>query len=428
VAAGDVAAIDALVRTAAASVSANPDPGTNAYGWDEGTNLRRQQSLNCLWRASGGDSRLLPAIEATAQANMDMARYYGLPNHLPHNHGTMANLALLDAGTLLGRQLWIDTAVNRLARDSGGAWTAGGVTIEQSAPYHKENTIIWGLVADALAVQPGTTAQAATTRIRSDLVRANRALAYLTTPTGLIVPYGDGNAVEGNPQAQSPGAFRDDAAGVASGRWSWTDPNTTYYLLRYGPPRRAHGHEDRQSLVWHTWGVPVLIDPATFSYDPGSYTTYGRSTVAHNVQYVPRRSFNAAAWVSLNARSTSGSVHGYTTVDAQYGVTHTRNWRIDHGVRRVTVTDAVNASAATTLHLDQSWVMATSTSNKRTYTFTHPSGRRLTVQASSALTWYKGSTRPVLGWVFPTYGSRVHGWQLFMYPVAGTSTVVLTVS
>ncbi len=426
---GDAEAIDALVVTAAESVAKNPDPGTAINGWDEGTNLRRQQALSCLYRASNGDARLIPAITATAKANMDTSRYYGLPNCPPHNHGLMANLALLDAGELLNNATWKSVAVSRLVTDSAGAFTAGGVSIEQSSGYHTTNADLWSLVADTLVAYPDASISGAAPGIRARVAKARIATAHMTDPRGHLVPYGDADDTTFPVTAQASGTFRDDAAGLVTGRWSWTDPKTSYYLLRYGPARRAHGHEDRTELVWTTLGVPVLIDPGTFSYDPGIYHTFQISPIAHDVQTVNKRTFVPGAVVKMGATTTSGSVHAYSTTDTQYGLAHTRSWRIDTSLHQVTLTDKVAAASVTSLHFDSTWNAVTISSDHKTITLRHPSsGRTASIHSSAPMTIYRQSTRPVLGWQFPAYGQRAGAVQILVNTPAGTSTTTVKVS
>lgn len=428
VATGDTAAVDALVRTAAASVAANPDPGTSVRGWDEGTNLRRQQALNCLYRVSGGDPRLVPAIEATAAANIDPTRYYGLPRKGPHNHGAMANLALLDAGTLLDRPEWRRIAVYRLTRDGGSVWTPQGFSVEQSAGYMQENIALWDAAADAIAANPDPTIAAQAAGIRAGTARARVALAHLVTPAGDLVRIGDGNPSRpGLPPAPTT-TIRDDAAGILAGRWSWTDPATSYYLLRYGPPRQQHGHQDRTALVWSTDGVPVLVDPGTYTNDPNPFGVWGRSPAAHSVQVPVGRTLDLAAPVTLVAASRSATDAGMTTRDSQYGLLHTRNWRVDAARHTVTLTDAVAARATTTLTLDPTWTLRLASADRRTLVLRSPSGHQLTVRGSAPMRLVRGSSRPLLGWAFPEYGRVVPAPQVLMDAPAGRSSVVLTVT
>ncbi|KGN30443.1 hypothetical protein N802_07295 [Knoellia sinensis KCTC 19936] len=426
-ASGDTAGMDALIKAAANFHVVNPDRGNSLNGWDEGTNLRRTEALNCLYRASGGDARLKPAIEAAAKMNMDPARYYGLPNHSPHNHGAMANLALIDSADLLNRSDWRIFAANRLVRDSGGVWTKGGLTFEQSAAYHHFNKAMWSDIGDLLATYPEQEMRTAAGNIRAYVRTANAALSHLTSPNGKLVPFGDGLPTAFTRTAQPSGSFRDDQAGVLTGRWSWTDPNTSMYLLRYGPPRRLHGQEERTSLVWWAAGAPVLIDPGTFSYDPGIYQTFAKSPIGHSVNIVRNRNFVPSAGVNVTARSSSGSIHGVTTSDSQYGIAHTRNWKIDAGTKKVTLSDTTSGVSTTTAHLDSRWKRMYTAPDGKTMGYSDPQGRLLVVKASYPMREFKGSTNPVLGWQFPQTGQRIQAPQLIMYPAGGTSTMTFQV-
>ena len=114
---------------------------------------------------------------------------------------------------------------------------------------------------------------------------------WLTEPDGKIVLIGDADEQAG---VTRPGAsarsFRDDEAGLGVGRWSWNDTATTYYTVRYGPPMRAHGQEDRDGVTWTPHGVRVLVNPGRYTYDPASrFIAYQDGPSSHNVA-VPRLS------------------------------------------------------------------------------------------------------------------------------------------
>ena len=181
--------------------------------------------------------------------------------------------------------------------------------------------------------------------------------------------------------------------------------------------------------MWTTLGVPVLIDPGTFSYDPGLYNTYQISPIAHDVQLVSGKVSNPTSTMRMVGTTTSGAVHAYTVTDVQYGPAHTRNWRIDTDLHRVTVTDTIAAAATTTLHLDLSWNATYLSGDRRTMTLKHPAtGRIATVVSSSPMTIYRQNTRPPLGWQFPVYGQRTGAVQVLMSAPAGTSSMIVTVS
>ncbi len=403
----------------------NRDTGTSTRGWDEGTNLRREQQLNCLYSLTQ-DPRLIPAITMSAAANMDMKRYYGLPNTPPHNHGLMANLALLESGTLLSKPTWRQVAISRLVRDSAGAFTPSGVSIEQASEYWRANSVAWAAVADLLEEQGTDETAAASAALRARLIKVTSALAYATTPTGVLVPYGDSSAMANDPTPQRLGVFRDDAAGIITGRWAWSDPNTSFYMIRYGGRRWAHGHEDRGSIVWQTRGVPVLIDPGKFSYDPGPYSTFAKAPLAHNT-FIARGGarFVPTAAVVVAAKHFSGPAHTVVLSDKQYGAAHTRSLVVNNTARSLTVSDSSAFTRTTqTFQLDRGWALGARSADRKTARFAHAAtGRTLIVRSTHPLALYRGSTAPVLGWTFPTYGHRYPTYQVLVYGGASVRTV-----
>ncbi len=136
----------AVLSAIGKALAANPDPGSATaaarargitHGWEEGTNTRREQGLNCLVAATRNPA-LTRALRAAVAANLDMVRYYGPPYHPIHNHGTMANLALLDSATVLATPAWAKTAVTRLKAEMTGLFSPSGFTLEQSTAYHPD--------------------------------------------------------------------------------------------------------------------------------------------------------------------------------------------------------------------------------------------------------------------------------------------------
>ena len=117
-------ALAAIVGQVATFHRQNPDPGTNASGWDEGTAMRRLQAENCLYRLTH-DRRLRAAMAADVNVQFSN-RYYGPPRFPVHNHGELANLMVLDAAHLLGRLHWRDKVLARVRSEAPRAWTRIG--------------------------------------------------------------------------------------------------------------------------------------------------------------------------------------------------------------------------------------------------------------------------------------------------------------
>src|SRR3954447_12985232 len=230
----------ALVDQAVEFHTDNPDPGTSAYGWDEGTAMRRLEALNCLYSLTDA-ARLIPAMTADAAVILGK-RYYGPPLYPVHNHGLMSNLQLVRAGGLLNKPAWTAAAVKRMTLEAPLAFSRSGISYEQSSSYQAVNASLWGQAAQVLSGSPGTAAVAA--QLTREVSAAWTAYSWMTEPDGTIVQIGDSDETARRAGGLStPGVLRDDQTGTAVGRWSWTDPLTTYYTIRYGPPRRAHGHE-----------------------------------------------------------------------------------------------------------------------------------------------------------------------------------------
>ena len=94
-----------------------PDPGASVgnrfrrpMGWTQGQFRNRLETVTCLQHLTD-DPRLLPIAKRLAAANMDPARYPGPPNFPVHNHGSMSNVALMQASKAFGIEEWADVAL-----------------------------------------------------------------------------------------------------------------------------------------------------------------------------------------------------------------------------------------------------------------------------------------------------------------------------
>lgn len=390
----------------------NPDRNTTTLGWDEGTSLRRLEALNCLYALTS--DRGLAAGMAREVNVLTGWRYYGPPRHPVHNHGLMANLQIARAADLLGRSDWTQRARTRIVSESRVAFTAKGTSLEQSAAYHLVNRALW--LAAARRLEQITPNDPAAHQIRTRMAAAEQVGRWLTEPDGNVVQIGDSRLVSGlRPTGRERGStFRDDTAGVAVGRWSWTGPDTTYYTLRYGPARFAHGHHDKSSVTWSAGGERVLVGPGYYSYDwSNAYALRARSARAHNAAWVPGRSANARATATLRAGTTTRDVHRFTLSDSVYGLKHSRSVEVAGPARRLVVKDVYPGRTAVrqSWHLDPAW-QARGVRGK-VATYAHPDGRILSIATTgSFVSATRGATRPPSGWNHPTTGSRVANWEI----------------
>jgi len=411
----------------------SPDPGwdtpearslARASGWDEATNTRREQTLNCLFELSG-DERLVPLLTTLAQANLDPARYYGPPSRVAHNHGTMANLALMDTAHLLGDAELATRARTRLLEAAHRVFTARGYTFEQSSDYLEFNVQLWTSVAALLSADP-TTPVETLAALNVALARASSMTAHLIDPTGQPAAYGDSRrSPRPPPPAQRSLTVRDDKGGIAAGRWSWANRLTSWWSLRYGPPRRMHGHQDHGSVNWSTLGVPVLVDPGYLGNDPSlPLVAWQSSPAAHNVAVPDDGKMRAQpASSTIVRRWRDGRVDGVVVAVVTWAKPLRTIITVDDARRSLTLTTIMRGAFTTHLHLDPCWTQIQPTATARRFSCR---GRVLTVEVGSQQsTVHRGSTDPIAGWVFATAGVSTPANEL---AIAGLTSQQLTLT
>ncbi|MFN8159328.1 MAG: heparinase II/III family protein, partial [Candidatus Nanopelagicales bacterium] len=396
----DDARLEDLVSSVAATLTWRPDTGDRSdVVWSEGVNLRREQNLNCLYAVTG-DDRLVPVLDAVATANLDPNRYYGPPQRLPHNHGLMANLALLHTADLLSRTDLRDAAVDRLRVAIDASFTAGGVSIEQSTEYHRENVTMWAAAAADVRSIGGADPVALADHIDAVLARARSAYQHLVAPDGVPVPFGDLQAPRTTVVPQRYTSFVDPYAGVLASRWSWSAPDD-FWTLRFGPGRRMHGHFDRTSVVWWTTGRPVVVDPGTATYVASPQRTWSQSAVAHSTAVVRGATYSSRAWVGL--RSFSHRVGGDIAVISGplYGVEQTRRVAVDPVRNRMEVTDTAARPVNQVWQLDARWRLTGLNGTRTVARFADPTGAVLLVTTTGRVaSVVKGAPGLSGGWTF----------------------------
>ncbi|WP_226344373.1 heparinase II/III domain-containing protein [Agilicoccus flavus] len=425
---GQMRSRDALIGQVMEFYRGNPDRGTNAAGWDEGSSLRRLETVNCLYRMTR-DPRLVAAMKAEAAVQFG-PRYYGPPYRRTHNHGLMANLRLVDAGLLIGRPDWVRAASARIRAEAGSAFTRLGTSHEQSSAYQLVNLGLWAGAARSLAQLNPT--DPTVRAINGTVARATNVAQWLTEPDGRLAQYGDAGHTPGMPAParRDVGVFRDDAGGLVVGRDSWSSPLGNHYTLRYGPRQWAHGHPDKTSLTWSTAGTRVLVGTGYGANDPRSpYVTYQKSVAANNVAVPDRRRYDTRATAAVTATSLRRGTRTWVLADRAHGLAHKRTVAVTDATRTVSVSDAFARGAATQYwHLGPEWQAVSLRAGRTTMSFRHPDGRTLTIRTTGRLaSAVRGATRPVAGWHFPAFGQRVPNWELRIRWTAGTATTTFQV-
>jgi hypothetical protein len=421
----DGAAIVAAYVAAAVRTSTDPGSATSSAlaraietGWDEGTNLRREQLLNCLALVQR-DAAVNRWLDEAIAANLDQNRYYGLPFHHPHNHGVMANIALIDTAAILGRDSLIDAAESRLYRDVQSVLDKRcGMTFEQSAAYHGFNVRMWRRAADHLEAARHT-ARLVTIRAAADQMAV--AYDHLVAPDGRVAAVGDSSPNRGFfESSHATTRMLCPTAGWAAGRTSWTS-TATHYTLRFGPARGMHGQNDHGSVTWAN-GDEVLVDPGYYYDTAADAGRWATSNAAHNVLGVAGVEFSGATSLQRSAWATSADT--FAVRDVASSVTRTRSIRVDRTLPLLTVLDRGTSGVTRTFsqrwHFDPQW-QTTKTpgrlTNGRSFAgvvaLDLRTGRELPVATASAL-------------VFPTSTTTARAPVLW-FTTRATSAAIFTV-
>lgn len=277
--------VDILLERDAAA----PDPGFLAgngalreSGWTAGSIRLRMGTVACVYAATQ-DERLAPVMDALVAANLDPYRYRGAPLNKPHNQGTLANVALLEAARVFNRPEWREPAIRRFEGDAATVFAECGMTAEQSTTYHRLNVNLWrrSLAQLGAEVDAGLDMGAAVRRgalATWQLTRPDRILDAIGTGNRLrIVPSDLGVADD----STLPTRLYCPEQGWAANRSSWDD-TATHYVLRFGPRPAVHGHEDRGALTWSAQGVPVFSDRGVFDRTRGDRWRWAQSAAAHS--------------------------------------------------------------------------------------------------------------------------------------------------
>lgn len=397
---GDDATAADLTRPLLRAAEAFPDPArntddpywvatANAFGWDEGTAFRRAEALLCLSSFTGIDgelgSRVAALLRMHGDALVDPDRYKGPPQRAVHNHGMLANLVLLDISQRLNEPLYRQVAVQRLVNDSTQVFSPKGWSYEGSTMYQSVNIAGWRDAADELRKR-GQAGEAAA--IDAQLPKARDVVAHLISPTGQLAAIGNtrlGDSVI-KPEMSPTRALlmSDEIGGLATGRWSWSDPNTTWWTALNQPRKGSHGHDDNTAITWQTLGVPAVIDVGQFDYDDlNPLTQWMERGVAHNRAIPVATSENVDLVRTLTARR-KGSLDTIVMDSTDKGPRQRREVLVDDARHSLQVTDSAFGQLTQYWHLAPVWTQASATGDRITYN--GPDGRVLTITTSPGAT------------------------------------------
>lgn len=329
-----------------------PDPGSSTsnrerkpVGWTQGQFRTRLETATCLYTMTG-DERLIPIATRLAQANMDPYRYPGPPDHPVHNHGTMSNIALVQAGRAFDKQGWIDVAVQRFSRDLPEVFSKCGMMWEQSSTYQEHNVSLWSRAARTLEV---------------DLDRPEFALGALVRPDGVLEAIGDGQP---EPGMQPNGG----SLWCADTGWAAGSPDeSTHFTVHFGPAAARHGHQDHGGITWYAFDTAVLSDRGLYDKKRDSRFSFAKSMAAHSV-------FEPVGAVKYNPTTTGRrlSKSSFVLNDSADGISRQRAITVD--ANQLSVTDRASGAKKWIQH----WQLAPGWSPTATGAV-HDNGATLTI-------------------------------------------------
>ncbi len=130
-------------------------------------------------------------------------------------------------------------------------------------------------------------------------------------------------------------ALRDSGYFVMRSGW---DRNDVYLLFEGGPFGKFHQHEDMLTIDVYAYGSPFIVDPGISSYFQNAWTTWYRTTQAHNTVLVDgcgqsRRSFQSQTEWTESCRSKTvwrsddGSDIAVATYDGPFGADRAHSFR-----------------------------------------------------------------------------------------------------
>jgi hypothetical protein len=122
----------------------------------------------------------------------------------------------------------------------------------------------------------------------------------------------------------------------------------------------AHGHADALAFTLSVAGLPILVDPGTFSYGTMPWRRYFRSTSAHNTVVVDDRNQSQFGGSFLWLQHANATLERFLasgddqTLSAQHDgyrrlsdpVRHRRTWRYTSGIAHLSITDELLCAAS----------------------------------------------------------------------------------
>jgi heparinase II/III-like protein len=409
------------------------------WSWNDHSTAWRAIMYACFYRALGSPTWLRSALltHGSVLASPSFYVWHG-------NHALNQAIGLLDVGCVLGRSDWKSLAARRLTALVTESIDLEGVTNEQSVEYELYNYNRYRAARSRLSTC-GEPVPSAFSR----LYKMPLFLAHATLPSGhyeMLGDTGDNSAtvIRGTPAefaatlgVTGPKPITELAvytAGYAFGRSGWGESrpfsDEVAFTLRWGPPRRFHGHMDGGAITLYGYGSRLLLDSGRFTYNYNAYRTYFVGRSAHNVVTVDGVPFDATRSTTRTALRTSSTHFELATRHLGYaGVDSRRRLIFSRGLNYVVVYDQLFSSVfhryRQLWHLREDanpWATGVAAGTRR------PRGNVLIRQlyGSETIRITTGATNPIQGWLSYRYNVRVPNPTVEVAKT-GTSVRYLTV-
>ena len=217
------------------------------------------------------------------------------------NHGVDQSISLIQLADFLNNKRALKTGVNRLFDSLSVLVDDEGATIEQSIHYQLYNYKQLGRAIGLLEKLNESSFNEFLAELKRRRLLMGEFLAHATKPDGHYFEIGDtpaqraeviddDSALYAATQGQGGEAPKDNIkifkSGYIFGRSGWGKgvqlKDESAYAIRFGAPRKIHGHFDHLSLLYHSKGIDILRDGGFHGYTDDSTRHYLRSASAHN--------------------------------------------------------------------------------------------------------------------------------------------------
>lgn len=325
--------------------------------WDGHAVAYRAIVLIDLYKISNDKTYLLPLL----RKHLDFL--YSEENFQGHwNHGIDQSIALIKLGECLADKIAIDLGVARLCDSLKVVVDDEGVSIEQAIHYQlysykqvMKSVDVINSVCDDDNILSMLNALLDKRKLMGDF------LAHATKPDGSYFEIGDTPLqraeIIGHEEADYAASlgeigkvpkerFKVYKAGYIFGHSQWGEvKEASAYSIRFGLPRRVHGHNDHSSVIYFTDGREIIREGGFHGYTDDEHRGFLRSLKAHNVVYVedPKLRFKSCH-SHLIACSIKDKVQKYTVLSNPYdGVESTRTLVFSQNPEAMVVIDSLES-------------------------------------------------------------------------------------